>query len=134
MRKSEVTAEFLANIQTVWDVVTNNMDFVWRSDLERIEITGEHTFIEYTKEGFKTEFTITNKTPHEFYAFDMKNERFIGSWLGEFSETENGGTMIRFTEYIDIKNPIIEFFSYFFMNLKKIQEQYVCDLRLRLGE
>jgi len=53
MRKSQITAEFSSNIKTVWSVVTNNNDFYWRSDLEKIEVLEDgNTFVEYAKGGF----------------------------------------------------------------------------------
>ena len=59
---------------------------------------------------------------------------FTGFWIGHFSETENGGTKIIFKENIFIKNPIIIVISYLFMDLKKIQNTYVLDLKRKLGE
>jgi len=60
MRKSNIIAIFNADIQTVWNIVTNNENYSWRSDLSKIEIIGnEEEFIEHTKEGFQTIFTIT---------------------------------------------------------------------------
>jgi hypothetical protein len=79
MKKSIITAHFNSNIQKVWDVVTDNQNYTWRSDLSKIEISeDESTFIEYTKSGFPTTFTITLKNPTERYEFDMKNQNITG--------------------------------------------------------
>lgn len=59
---------------------------------------------------------------------------FTGFWKGSFSKTENGGTKIVFKENVFIKNPIIRILSYFFMDLGKIQNTYISDLRKKLGE
>lgn len=135
MRKSEIVAEFTSDIQKVWNIVTNNEDYKWRSDLERIEISDKgRTFIEYTKNGFQTKFIITKKIECSRYEFKMENKRLTGYWTGLFYQTETGGTKIIFTEHIYINNPIIEVLSYLFMNLKKIQVTYVNDLRKKLGE
>lgn len=49
---SEVTAFYNSNIKAVWNVVTNNKDYKWRSDIERIEVLNEgKEFIEYYKGG-----------------------------------------------------------------------------------
>jgi hypothetical protein len=37
-RVAEITAGFNSNAKAVWDVVTNNNDYSWRSDIERVEI------------------------------------------------------------------------------------------------
>lgn len=135
MRKSEITAEFSANIQTVWEAVTNNHDWAWRSDLAKVLVSkDEKSFVEVTRQGFRTAFTITEKQPFKRYSFHMENERFSGEWSGSFEETPSGGTRIKFTEVLQVKNPLIEILSYLFMNLKKIQNTYVEDLKKKLKE
>jgi len=135
MRKSSITATFQANIQSVWNVVTDNENYTWRSDLLKIDIfDGGNRFIEYTKDGYSTTFTVTVKEACKRYEFDMENKNFVGHWTGIFTESENGGTKIDFTEELNIKNPIMEILSYLFMNLKKMQQTYVSDLRKKLGE
>ena len=134
-RKSEITATFKADIKTVWDVVTNNNDYKWRSDIERIDIIDNgNTFIEYTPNGISTKFTITNKSLHDRYEFNLENKNFTGSWVGDFSKIEKGGTKIVFTENIFIKNPVIRILSYLFMDLNKMQNTYILDLKRKLGE
>ena len=135
MRKSEITAEFSANIQTVWEAVTNNHDWAWRSDLAKVLVSkDENSFVEVTKQGFRTTFTITEKQLCKRYAFHMDNERFTGEWSGSFEEIPSGGTRIKFIEVLRVKNPLIEILSYLFMNLKKIQNTYIEDLKKKLKE
>ena len=46
MRKSSITAQFDSDIKKVWDVVTNNGDSSWRSDLSHIEeLDGGKSFV-----------------------------------------------------------------------------------------
>lgn len=135
MRISTITAAFTSDIKKVWDVVTDNTDVSWRSDLSQIEILEDgNAFIEYTKDGFSTNFKITVKKPYERYEFDIENKNMTGHWIGVFSRTNDGGTKIDFTEEIHIRNPIMRVLSYLFMNLKKIQQIYVNDLKKKLGE
>jgi hypothetical protein len=135
MRTSTIKADFKSDVQTVWNVVTDNRHTEWRSDLASVDVSGDGiTFIEHTKDGFQTEFIITEKKPNEFYAFDMRNKNFDGHWTGTFSTTENNGTKIVFTEEVRIHNAVMEWLSYLFMDLKKMQVTYVTDLRKRLGE
>ncbi|MCR2032428.1 hypothetical protein [Anaerofustis stercorihominis] len=134
MRRSELVAAFKSDINTVWDVMTNNKDFSWRSDLDRIEILDKENFVEYTKDGFSTSFKITAKEKPHLYKFDMENKNFKGKWIGEFRETEDGGCEITFIEEIYIKSKVMEILSHLFMNLKKMQDTYVRDLKVKLGE
>lgn len=133
-RVAEISAYFDTDVETVWNIVTNNHDYEWRSDISKIEISDDgSTFIEYSKDGNSTKFTITEKTKNKLYKFDMENKFFYGNWQGKFFE-ENGKTKIVFIENIYVKNPIIKILSYLFMNLKKIQMQYVEDLERKLNE
>lgn len=135
MRKSTIEAVFKADRKTLWNIVTNNEEYSWRSDLERIEILENGSqFIEYTKGGFNTTFTITQKQPYTTYAFTMENQNFKGNWKGAFSVIENGGTRIEFTEEIEMKNRFVEILSYIMMPLKKMQKTYIRDLKRKLGE
>ena len=84
MKISTTTAVFDTEIERVWEIVTNNAEWEWRSDLSKIEITGENTFTEFAKNGFPTRFTITEKKEHERYEFDMDNKNFSGHWTGIF--------------------------------------------------
>lgn len=135
MRKSNITAVFNADIETVWNIVTDNSNYSWRSDLSKIEQADDgKTFTEFAKEGFETTFTITVKEPCTHYEFDMNNNNFTGHWIGIFSKTENNGTKIDFAEEIRITIPVMEILSYLFMNLKKMQLTYIRDLKHTLGE
>lgn len=134
-RTSEITAYFESDIKSVWNVVTNNNDYEWRSDIKNIEILNDgKEFIEYTHSGNATKFIITKKDNYREYEFDMENKMFNGFWSGHFLEIGTGGTEIIFKETIFIKNPITKFFSYFLMDLKKMQNTYISDLKKKLGE
>nr|WP_315025183.1 hypothetical protein [uncultured Aminipila sp.] len=132
MRKSSITAILDADIQKVWNIVTNNENHQWRSDLSEIKIIDDNHFVEYTKDGFTTEFTIKVKEQYRKYEFDMENQNMTGHWVGLFSETEEGNTKIDFVEELYIKNPLMEMLSYFVMSIKNIQERYIEDLRNEL--
>jgi hypothetical protein len=132
MKKSTIIAIFISDVQKVWNVVTDNNNCSWRSDLSQIIVSSDNNNLtEYTKNGFKTDFTITLKKPYEQYEFDMKNKNMSGHWKGVFSQ--NGtGTRIEFTEEVEVKNSIMNLFVKFY--LKKQQETYVKDLKKALGE
>lgn len=135
VRVSEVAVYFNSNIKSVWDVVTDNSNYKWRSDIDKIEIIKDgREFIEYGHNGNATKFIITKKKKYSQYEFKMQNKMFDGYWTGNFLETHKGGTKIIFKENIFIKNPIIRVLSYVFMDLKKMQCMYISDLKKELGE
>lgn len=132
MKKSTITATFKADIKKVWEVVTNNSKYDWRSDLSKIDVSSdENSFTEYTKDNFPTEFNITLKKPCERYEFDMTNNNMSGHWTGIFSSVNNG-TQIEFTEEVSVNNPIMNLFAGLY--LKKQQSLYIADLKKELGE
>lgn len=120
------------NIKDVWNIVTNLEDYKWRNDLSKLEIINDKEFTEYFTNGGQTNFFITNKEFCNYYSFDMKNDFFVGQWTGEFIEINTQQTKLIFSEEINIKNPFIWFFSFFVMNLKKIQKEYMIDLERKL--
>ncbi len=58
MAISNIKADFSADIETVWRLVTSLTEYSWRSDLDRIEVNEQgKEFVEYTKDGYATKFT-----------------------------------------------------------------------------
>lgn len=129
MAVSQIRAVFSASAREVWDVVTSLENYQWRSDLGRIEVLNEKLFVEYTKEGFSTKFTITVWEPYKRWEFDMENSNMSGHWSGTFSE-KDGQTEIVFTEDVTAKKLIMKPFVKSF--LKKQQNQYIADLKKAL--
>ena len=125
MAISNMKATFQCEIQKVWNIVTSLDNYSWRSDLDRIEVIDENRFIEYTKEGYATTFTITNTEPCRRWEFDMDNDNMSGHWSGIFTYA-NGITTIDFTENVTAKKLMMKPFvkSY----LKKQQSAYAADL------
>lgn len=131
MAISMVCAEFQCDIERVWDIVTSLSNYSWRSDLDRIEILSENKFVEYSKDGFATTFTVTVNERCRRWEFDLDNANISGHWTGVF--TQNGSkTVIEFTEDVIAKKlimkPLVKGF------LKKQQVRYIEDLKKALGE
>lgn len=131
MKQSTMTAQFPCDCKTVWDIVTNNENYSWRSDLSKIEVIDENRFDEYTLSGFVTHFCITVKEPYGEYGFTMENQNMSGSWVGIFEKCE-GGTKVTFTEKVQVKNPIMNLFVKGY--LKKQQTNYITDLKKFIKE
>ena len=129
MAVSNIKAVFQSNIQDVWNIVTSLEKYQWRSDLSKIEIINEKQFVEYTKDGYATTFTITTSEPFKRWEFDMENSNMKGHWTGIFTE-KDGRTEIDFTENVTAKKLIMKPFVKAF--LKKQQELYVSDLKKAL--
>lgn len=126
MIKSTISANLDATVDEVFNIVADNKNFSWRSDLDRIEIVGDNKFIEYAKDGFPTEFTITDCVPNSYYAFNIDNANMSGRWYGKFT-VANSKTLVEFTEELTAKKAMPSFLIK--MYIKKQQRQYIRDLK-----
>lgn len=115
--------------ERVWAVVTDLENWQWRSDLSRLEHTGEDAFTEYDKSGFPTRFTVTARRPTALWAFDIGNANLTGRWTGEF-RPEDGGTRVTFTEFITPKKSWMRLFAKGY--LRRQQARYLSDLERAL--
>ena len=126
MAISNIKVSLPCDIQNVWEAVTSLEDCAWRSDLGKIEIVNENQFIEYTKDGYATTFTITEKEPCKRYEFDIENGNMQGHWTGIFTKKGNS-TELDFTEDVTAKKLFMKPFVKGY--LKKQQRLYVSDLK-----
>ncbi len=133
MRKellASAAAFFPVSAIQLWQVVTNNEDTAWRSDLIKVEIKPDGSWVEYTKDGC-TQFTICCWQPMERYGLTMENKHFSGMWEGCLQERADG-TQWNMTEIIYVKSPFLAFIARHFWPLEKIQQQYLADLSQKL--
>lgn len=130
MAVSNIKAVLSADISKVWDVVTDVENYSWRSDLSRTELLEKKQFVEYTKEGYPTTFTITSSVPYERWEFDMENSNMKGHWVGIFTPKE-GKTEIEFTENVTVKKIFLRPFIKRY--LRRQQALFVADLEKALG-
>lgn len=132
MAVSNIKRTIDSDIHQVWETVLAVENYSeWRSDLSKTEIIDEKQFIEYTKDGFATTFTVTVAEPYKRWEFDMENANMKGHWIGIFTSGGNE-TQIDFTEYVTAKKIIMKPFlkSY----LRKQQTQFIMDLKKVLGK
>ena len=129
MPTSRVTAHFPCPVERVWQVVTDLTDTAWRSDLKGVEVLDETHFVEHTKSGYATNFTVTACEPLRRWAFTMENGNMSGFWEGIF-EVAEGGTLLHCAETVNAKRwwmrPFVPGY------LKRQQKLYLDDLRREL--
>lgn len=119
-------AVFRGDVQKIWDVVTSVQDYTWRSDLGKTKVVDEKKFIEYTKSGYATNFTITAVEPYRRWEINMENSNIKGHWVGVFIQ-KDGETEINFIEDVTAKKLFMKPFVKFY--LRKQQAQFIADLR-----
>ena len=126
MAVSNIKARIPGELQKVWELVLDIENYgVWRSDLSKTEVISDKQFIEYTKDGYPTTFTVTFVEPYRRWEFDMENSNMKGHWTGIFT-VKGDETEIDFTEQVEAKKLLMKPFvkSY----LKKQQIQFVADI------
>lgn len=129
MATSKVTVYFPCPMERVWHTVTDLTHTAWRSDLAKVEMIDETHFVEYTKNGYVTTFTIIDCKAPRFWAFTMENDNMYGSWEGTFESTNNG-TRLTCKEVVTAKRWWMRPFVLGY--LKRQQQRYLDDLQKEL--
>lgn len=125
MAVSSIKAVLPEEIEKVWKAVTSVYDYTWRSDLSRTKVLDDRHFVEYTKSGYATNFTVTVSIPYQRWELEMENTNMKGYWMGSFRQ-KNGGTEIEFTESVSVKKLYLMPFVKIY--LKKQQKLFLADL------
>ena len=81
MAASRVTVHFPCPVERVWQTVTDLMNTAWRGDLARVEILNETHFVEHTKSGYATNFTVTAALPLGIHHGKRQHVRDLGGDL-----------------------------------------------------
>lgn len=131
MANSNIKAVILGGLQQVWELILDIENYsAWRSDLSKTEVISDTQFIEYTKDGYPTTFTVTLVDPYKRWEFNMENSNMKGHWIGVFTDKGNE-TEIDFTEFVEAKKWFMKPFVQSY--LKKQQAQFVADIKRALG-
>ena len=129
MPTSKVSVHFSCPVERVWQTVTDLSNTAWRSYLKRVEVLDDAHFVEHTKSGYATNFTVTACEPLRRWAFTMENGNMSGSWEGIFEIAEDG-IRLHCTETVNAKRwwmrPFVPGY------LRRQQRLYLDDLRREL--
>ncbi len=128
---------FDAPVEKVYSIVTNNLDWKYRTSLDDLKIIESNNGVEIwdeTSNGYTIRFKTMEKKPCKFYSFGMESKHFTGYWFAEFETVEEEKTRFSATEVIEYKNPFIRALAYILMNLDKFMETYQSELRNKLKE
>ena len=132
MIRSNIKKQFSCDRNKLWNIITDNTNYSWRSDLSKIEIIDNTHFVEYTKNNFSTYFTITSKVKLKEYKFDLENANLKGKWIGIFTELPNGNIELDFTEEIEVNRFMMKLLAKSY--LKSQQKRYMRDLKKELNK
>lgn len=136
MTTSNMKAIIPCDIDKVWETVSTVENYpTWRRDVSKTEVLDEKQFIECTKDGYSTEFTVTVAEPRRRWEFDMENDQVKGHRAYAF-ESKGNETEIDFTASVTAKKlntrPVGKG-AFENVYLKKEQEQFLADLKKLLN-
>ncbi|TCP97775.1 hypothetical protein EDC44_101159 [Cricetibacter osteomyelitidis] len=126
---------YQANIETVYNTITNNQDWAYRTSLDNLEILSQNGGDEVWREttnNVQILFKTKEKRPFEFYAFEMSHRYFQGEWSATLTQLGTEQTVFEATESIRFNNPFMRAVGYFFMDLDKMMQIYENELRTKL--
>lgn len=128
---------YAASPREVYNVLTNNSNYSYRSDLQKVIILEKcgdmEIWDEVARNGNIIRFKTVKKVPYSLYEFEIiQASGFTGHWIGELMETETGGTLFTSTEVIRMKNPLLKVASRLFFDIGKFMETYQNDLKKKL--
>ena len=121
MITSNIKANIPSELRQVWNLVLDIENYAaWRSDLSKAEVISDKQFIEYTKDGYSTTFTVTLVEPYRRWEFDMENGNMTGHWTGIFT-AKGDETEIDFTEQVEAKKLLMKPFVKSYLKKQQIQ-------------
>ena len=122
----QIKAAVRADADTLWQIMTDNVNYAWRSDIARVEILDETNFVEYDKKNFPTFFTVIEAKPTARYVMKFENKNITGSFTGILRE-EEGGATVTLKECVRVKRLFLRLLIKPY--LKKQQKKYVAALK-----
>jgi len=133
------TVTLSATPDQVFLVITDFRDYPeWRSDVERIEVSGGPGVGQLVRESgpsgdipYRVEVLESNRLVMRIADPDLA---FGGSWTYTLEPTATGGTTLTLTEDGEVYNPIFRFMARFVLGQYTTIDAYLADLSARLDE
>lgn len=119
-------------VEKAWELVTTletQMD--WREDLKKIEILDSRQFIEHTRDGYTTHYTITKVEERQLWQRTLTNEDLVGHTSYTFVEKGNQ-TLFIMKENMSTSNLLFKIFVKNY--LRSHQYNYIQSLKKAIGQ
>jgi hypothetical protein len=130
------TAVLNSDVSKVFNLVTDfRNQTTWRNDVKEIIVINDNTWTEVPIKGTAITFKVKNKVVNKIFEIEIvEPKNFNGYWVGTFKQTKQDLTEIEFKEVVTISNPFFRTLSYLFVDLDKIMELYLQNLKQKLSE
>ena len=124
------------DIHKVWEtILAVENHHMWRSDVSKREVIDEKQFIEYTKNGYATTFTVTAAEPYRKGELELENRHVKGHCTVAFS-SKGGETEIDMTASVSAKQLFMRAVGRSVFErtyLEREQARFVTDLEKLFG-
>ena len=130
-RRLSKTNIFDTPIDRVYQTITDNQHWQYRSSLDNLQIISQEKDKEIwleTTGKITIRFITLEKREPEYYAFKMEHQLFHGTWTAKLEAISANRTLFTATEDIHYKNPIIRLIAYALMDLDTAMQTYQDDL------
>ena len=119
-------------VEKAWELVTTletQMD--WREDLKEIEILDSRQFIEHTRDGYITHYTLVKVEERKLWQRTLTNEDMVGQTLYTFVEKGNQ-TLFTMKENMSTSKLLFKIFVKNY--LRSHQYNYIQNLKKAIGQ
>ncbi len=125
-----------SDVTKVFNIVTDfKNQTTWRNDVKEIIVIDDNTWTEVPKKGTAITFKVKQKIENEIFEIEIvEPKNFNGYWVGTFKQTNQNATEIEFKEVVTISNPFFRTLSYLFVDLEKIMDLYLENLKHKLSK
>ena len=115
------------SINTVWNVIYSFDKYTqWRSDIKQMDIISVLEFTEHTKDGYVTNFKITELEENENLVFDVDNINLRGQWTIHLV-SKGPATELNLRQVLNAKKIYMQPFVKNYMKCQ--QMMYISDLK-----
>jgi len=113
----------------IYKVITDTVNYHWRSDLSEIKVIDANHFIEYSKKNVPTFFEVIKKIKNKYYEVSINNNEIEGTAIITLRPVDDGTELIikEELEILDNKKRILGK-----IYLKKRQNKYIANLKQHL--
>jgi len=127
--------------EIVWATIIDfSSQASWRKDLKAIthigQQDGKSVWLEEYQDGMAIplETTIADSPRFLIRTITDPNLPFRGNWEYKITSLPNGGSILRITEYGEIKNPVFRFLGHYVFNQAETIETYLKNFVSKFGE
>ncbi len=120
----------------VWATISNPLDFAWRSDIAKSQLSGPGEWVEIDRYGHSIRYQRVSAEPEHHLVNRIADPAspFGGTWTYDLTPAPAvGGTTVSIVENGEIYNPVFRFLARFFVGYTSTMRTHLTDLGKKFG-